>query len=254
MDVSKKRQLIFDVGAHNGDDTEFYLGKGFDVVAVEANPYLVRGLTERFSSAITQKRLTIVERAIVRGPEKELPFYINLEKDDWSSVRESWAVKDGMAIETVRARTVRLNELFRKYGVPHFLKVDIEGGDEAVARSLIDVPALPEYVSFEIHNPIILAILATVGYTEFQLVNQWFNGFITPLAESHEGDNYWPEAGGFGSFHSGLFGQDLPADEWLSLDETMALFVANQAARKSGLMKTSWWDVHARFSPGQATS
>jgi hypothetical protein len=187
----------------------------------------------------------------VRGAEKEIPFYINVDKDDWSSVRQSWAVKDGMAVETVRVRTVRLAELFRKFGVPHFLKVDIEGGDEDVARSLSDVPVLPEFVSFEMHNPIILAILATAGYTEFQLVNQWFNGFITPLDESREGTNYWPEAGGFGSFHSGLFGRDLPSDEWLSLEETMALFVANQAARKTGLMKTSWWDVHARRSPAE---
>ena len=243
----RSRPIIFDIGAHNGDDTEFYLGKGFDVVAVEANPHLVRVLTERFASEIRQKRLTVIERAIVRGPEKEVSFDINVDKDDWSSVRESWAVKDGMAIETVRVRTVRLAELFRKFGVPHFLKVDIEGGDEAVARSLSDVPTLPEYVSFEMHDPIILAILATAGYSEFQLVNQWFNGFITPLAESHEGENYWPQAGGFGSFHSGLFGRDLPHDDWLSLEETIGLFVANQSARKSGLMKTSWWDLHARL-------
>jgi FkbM family methyltransferase len=247
----KSQPTIFDIGAHNGDDTEFYLGKGFDVVAVEANPHLVRVLAERFPAAIKEKRLAVVERAIVRGPEKEIPFYINVDKDDWSSVRQSWAVKDGMAVETVRVRTVRLAELFRKFGVPHFLKVDIEGGDEDVARSLSDVPVLPEFVSFEMHNPIILAILATAGYTEFQLVNQWFNGFITPLDESREGTNYWPEAGGFGSFHSGLFGRDLPSDEWLSLEETMALFVANQAARKTGLMKTSWWDVHARRSPAE---
>jgi FkbM family methyltransferase len=125
----KSQPTIFYIGAHNGDDTEFYLGKGFDVVAVEANPHLVRVLAERFPAAIKEKRLAVVERAIVRGPEKEIPFYINVEKDDWSSVRQSWAVKDGMAVETVRVRTVRLDELFRKFGVPHFLKVDIEGGD-----------------------------------------------------------------------------------------------------------------------------
>lgn len=243
--------VVFDIGAHNGDDTEFYLGKGFDVVAVEANPRLAQSLTERFAPAIKEKRLSVIERAIVRGPEKEIPFYINVDKDDWSSARRSWAGKDGMAVETVRVRTVGLAELFRKFGVPHFLKVDIEGGDEDVARSLSDVAVLPEFVSFEMHDPIILAILATVGYDEFQLVNQWFNGFITPLDESREGDNYWPESGGFGSFHSGLFGRDLPSDEWMSLDETMALYVANRAARKSGLMKTSWWDVHARRTPAE---
>jgi len=31
------RKLIFDIGMHHGGDTEFYLLKGFDVVAV-GNP------------------------------------------------------------------------------------------------------------------------------------------------------------------------------------------------------------------------
>lgn len=34
------RDLIFDIGANNGDDTAFYLKKGFRVVAIEADPAL----------------------------------------------------------------------------------------------------------------------------------------------------------------------------------------------------------------------
>ena len=34
----KQDDLIFDVGLHRGEDTEFYLKKGFRVVAFEANP------------------------------------------------------------------------------------------------------------------------------------------------------------------------------------------------------------------------
>jgi hypothetical protein len=30
--------LIYDLGMHRGGDTQFYLEKGFRVVAVEANP------------------------------------------------------------------------------------------------------------------------------------------------------------------------------------------------------------------------
>ena len=35
------RRLIFDVGMHKGEDTEFYLSRGHEVVGVEAN----RGIT-----------------------------------------------------------------------------------------------------------------------------------------------------------------------------------------------------------------
>lgn len=36
-----KPNLIYDVGLHRGEDTDFYLKKGFHVVALEANPELV---------------------------------------------------------------------------------------------------------------------------------------------------------------------------------------------------------------------
>ena len=36
-----EKNLIYDVGMSNGDDTAYYLHRGFRVVAIEANPLLV---------------------------------------------------------------------------------------------------------------------------------------------------------------------------------------------------------------------
>jgi len=58
-------ELIYDVGMDNGDDSEFYLSKGFRVVAVEADPDLCRAAEERFEPFIRSGQLTIVNRAIV---------------------------------------------------------------------------------------------------------------------------------------------------------------------------------------------
>src|SRR5258705_4089288 len=52
IDVDKESivpQLIYDVGAHEGQDTAFYLKKGFKVVAIEASPQLSAKLSEKFS-------------------------------------------------------------------------------------------------------------------------------------------------------------------------------------------------------------
>ena len=35
------RELIYDVGMNTGDDTAYYLNRGYRVVAIEANPDLV---------------------------------------------------------------------------------------------------------------------------------------------------------------------------------------------------------------------
>ena len=48
FETEKKQNLIFDVGLHKGEDTDFYLKKGFSVVAFEADPDLVAACQERF--------------------------------------------------------------------------------------------------------------------------------------------------------------------------------------------------------------
>ena len=53
--MTPKKNLIFDIGMHVGQDTEFYLKKGFNVVAVEANPKLVKENTEKFKEYITRE-------------------------------------------------------------------------------------------------------------------------------------------------------------------------------------------------------
>jgi len=43
-----KNNLIFDVGMHKGEDTDFYIKKGFDVIGFEANPELIKYLKKLF--------------------------------------------------------------------------------------------------------------------------------------------------------------------------------------------------------------
>ena len=145
--------LVYDVGAHSGEDTDFYLGKGFRVVAIEANPGLVHHLETRFRAEIDQGRLTVVGRAIGASDMPDtISFYVNDIKDDWSAVDETTASKGSMEVRKVEVRTVRLLDLFAAHGVPYYMKVDIELSDIDVAKSLIGLPMLPSYVSFEIHD------------------------------------------------------------------------------------------------------
>jgi hypothetical protein len=38
MGTAPHEDLIYDIGMHQGEDTEFYLQKGFNVIAFEADP------------------------------------------------------------------------------------------------------------------------------------------------------------------------------------------------------------------------
>jgi FkbM family methyltransferase len=79
------RSLIFDVGCNNRQDSDFYLKKGFRVVAVEANPALCEGLRERFAVEIAQGRFTLVCEAIAEE-EGEVEFYVNEKENIRSTI------------------------------------------------------------------------------------------------------------------------------------------------------------------------
>jgi len=68
-DISTRiKDLIYDVGMCKGEDTDFYLKKGFRVVAFEADPDLVDMNKKRFAKEINDKKLIIVGGAIVENP------------------------------------------------------------------------------------------------------------------------------------------------------------------------------------------
>jgi len=66
--VSSQRQIgrtksgihiIFDVGMNNGDDSAHYLSKGYQVVAIEANPILVERARARFQKEIAASSISL---------------------------------------------------------------------------------------------------------------------------------------------------------------------------------------------------
>lgn len=79
--IARDKDLIYDVGMHTGEDTEYYLKKGFRVVAFEANNELVEENKKKFSKPIAEGTLVIVEGAIVGDPTvKKVRFYKNLDR------------------------------------------------------------------------------------------------------------------------------------------------------------------------------
>src|SRR4051794_13552031 len=106
--------LIFDIGFHLGEDTEFYLKKGFRVVAVEANPELAEKGEEMFADAVRSGRLTIVNGAIseTTGP---VVFHRNLEKSLWSTIDPDRAAKNkmlGAESQAIEVQSVAMADLF----------------------------------------------------------------------------------------------------------------------------------------------
>jgi FkbM family methyltransferase len=102
--------LVYDVGMFNGDDTDYYLKKGFRVVGIEANPHLIPQLTERFSADIEQKCL-VIENVAVAEIEGEVELFIAGGDKPQSSLTRRVLDLHGVPVTSTRVRGVTLSSL-----------------------------------------------------------------------------------------------------------------------------------------------
>ena len=121
--------LIADIGMHDGQDTGFYLKKGYRVVAVEANPELVQANRQRFAGEIKSGRLTIIHGAIGAN-EGLVKLFVNDRKTDWSSIHELSPVETAKELRCLEVPGILASDFFDRYGEDLFyVKIDIEGED-----------------------------------------------------------------------------------------------------------------------------
>ena len=177
--------LIYDVGLHNGGDTAYYLHKGFRVVAIDANPVLTAAAEQQFKNEIASGRLTVLNLGIAES-EGTLSFWVNEANDTQSSFNEVRAKRYGPCHE-ILVRCIPLSRVMAEHGVPHYMKVDIEGYDYLCVRAL-DPKNLPNYISVELdreHD--LVAELHQLGYKQFKILNQLtFTGSM-PIAQDEIG-------------------------------------------------------------------
>ncbi len=256
-------QTIFDLGFHEGWDTDFYLRKGFRVVGVEANPELVARGRERFAEAIGRAQLVLIERAIAERADASVTFYCRADKNGWSSVHRAGAERDGITSNRVEVKTTSIGRLFSEYGVPHYLKCDIEESDEIVLQQLAKEPNKPRFVSFE-NGDKVIDLLVCAGYTCFQIINQGHLRLFHPPDPPREG---LFAAQKFHGKMSGLFGAELDPDQWVGEAEIrerfelwrrlaageigsvrrFALKRFGKLTRRTWLIPSGWVDIHARL-------
>jgi FkbM family methyltransferase len=162
---------IFDVGLFDGTDTAYYLSLGGRVIAVEANPELVRRGQERFAAEIAAGRLTIVHAAISTD---SAPVELILSADDLgASSMFGERVADRQPMGSFTAPGLPILDLMQQHGVPEYMKVDIEGADRFCILPLTR-DTRPRYLSFEIGPDVdeLLEHIRSIGYTRFKIINQ----------------------------------------------------------------------------------
>ena len=227
INTAKHQDLVYDVGMHKGEDTEFYLRKGFRVIAFEADPELVRFCRNRLRDSIAQGSLTIVEGAILDSNDadagqKKVRFYRNENVSVWGTVCADWVERNarlGASASSIEVDVVDFAGVIQEHGMPRFMKIDIEGCDMSCIHALKRFRERPDYVSIESDKTSFRNIkreidtLVDLGYDCFQAVEQSAIPRIqSPPFPPTEG-KYAAQLFDQGS--SGLFGSEL-GGKWQS--------------------------------------
>lgn len=80
--------IIFDIGFHKGEDTLFYLLKGYRVIAVDADPDLINEWQNIFKKYIENGKLLLLNYVISDTNDVDTDFYIS-PNTIWSSTKVS---------------------------------------------------------------------------------------------------------------------------------------------------------------------
>jgi FkbM family methyltransferase len=169
--TSKGEAVVFDIGMYEGQDTAYYLEMGFRVIAVEANPALVEQSRHAFKSEIRAGRL-VLENCAVAGSPGTVALHV-CEEDPGSSSLYRERLSNHRIGRVRDVPTIAIGELFKRYGIPYYMKVDIEGADRFCILPIIPQSA-PAYLSFEMGDDAIelLQHLHGIGYRKFKIICQ----------------------------------------------------------------------------------
>ena len=231
--------LIVDIGMSDGNDTQFYLRKGFRVVGVEADPVVFEALRTRFAGAIANGRLTILHRVAQDLPGQTVEFWRDEQYQIWSSTLPN----SSSPVTRFEVQSIDWGGIVEIGGAPpHYCKMDIEGDEKVVLRSMLGSTALPTFISVEALSFEPIEMLFLIGYRRFKLVNQTilqtFELPYPPREGQYVPDPDWANT-------SGPFGEELMGDRWLDFKEVGVAYDMIQRLNSYRTALHAWFDCHA---------
>lgn len=156
--------LIFDIGANVGDKTDVFLRIGARVVAVEPDPFNQQILRGKFLSLRIKPRPVLVVGQAVSDAVGEETMWVDEPGSALNTLSSKWVdalhhddagrlsgpEKELHFSQKRIVETTSLDSLIDKYGLPGFIKIDVEGYEISVLRGLHQAVPL---LSFEVNLP-----------------------------------------------------------------------------------------------------
>ena len=208
-------------------------------MAVEANPSLAKIIRQRFSREISEGRVIVENVAVTEFDSGEpIPFFVHKENHVLSTTVDP-GTTNAEEFEVVLIEPKAAHTLVAEHGHPFYIKIDLEGLDSAILRSLFSHHIYPHFISAEGHDPAILGLIHGLGgYQRFKVVEgqdvgRKLSRVIVSTKDLEKVAYHFPKHA------AGPFGNDIDG-RWFDAGQLFDLL------RFRGL---GWYDIHAELGP-----
>lgn len=150
--------LVFDIGANDGHKTIVFKKISKKVIACEPDPLNLEILAAKFKNNSS----IIIEPFALTDKTGTANFYIQEQGSPLNTInpdfkellvadnKQRWNTEIEFSNTVLTVNTITLDVLIAKYGVPDFIKIDVEGNEKNVIKGLFSpVPC----ISFEVLLP-----------------------------------------------------------------------------------------------------
>ena len=166
-DLIKQGALVFDIGAHVGDRTCSFARLGARVVAVEPQPAVFRALRLLFAS----DPAVVLRHSAVGAVAGMIELYLNSDNPtvstaskDLIAAAQSAQMWQGQTWDaTTQVPVTTLDHLIAEFGLPDFVKIDVEGFEHEVLLGLSQPLPLFSFEFTTIQRDVAVACLGRVA-------------------------------------------------------------------------------------------
>jgi FkbM family methyltransferase len=130
--------MFFDIGANIGKWSLTNISNCDKIIAIEAAPNTFQKL---LSNVISCDNIICLNYAVCNSNEEYVDFF-NCATNTISTLNGNWLTStesrfyNHNSYNIIKCKTIKLDSLIEKYGIPKLIKVDVEGGEFETISSL----------------------------------------------------------------------------------------------------------------------